>query len=326
MKVLVTGANGLLGHHVVSELLKRQHVVRIIVRSKRNIYFDLASVEVYEGNFADYHFLKEAASGCDAIIHIAALTITNLLHCEDYYKINVEASSQILKVSDELDINRLVFVSTANTIGYGTEKQLADENSMIEFPFSKSFYAQSKKEAEDFFIEASKKQNQHVVIINPTFMVGSHDPNPSSGKLLLLGYNRRLMFVPRGGKNFVAVTAVAKVVCNALTKGKNGEKYLVSGVNLSFKEFYQMQKSVCEYNQRIIELPHILLEFAGKAGDLIRMFNIKTEICSMNLNQLRVREYYDNKKAKTELNLPETDLKRAIKEAIDWFREKKHTN
>jgi len=324
MKVLVSGANGLLGHHVVSELLKQYHVVRIIVRSKRNIYFDLASVEVYEGNFADYHFFKETAAGCDAIIHIAAVTGTNLLHYEDYYKINVEASSQMIKVADELKINRLVFVSTANTIGYGTKERPADESCAIEFPFSKSFYAQSKIEAEKLFLEASKKQDRHVLIINPTFIVGSHDSKPSSGKLLLLGYNRRLMFVPGGGKNFVAVKVVATAVCNALTLGKNGEKYLVSGVNLSFKEFYQMQKSICEYNQKIIELPHIFLELAGKAGDIIRMLNIKTEICSMNLNQLKIREYYDYTKAKTELNLPETDLKQAIKEAIEWFIERKH--
>ena len=54
MKILVTGANGLLGHHVVMQLLKLNHHVKIIVRSTRNIFFDLSAVEIIEGNFSDY--------------------------------------------------------------------------------------------------------------------------------------------------------------------------------------------------------------------------------------------------------------------------------
>ncbi|MFZ4725781.1 MAG: NAD(P)H-binding protein, partial [Paludibacter sp.] len=72
MNVLVTGANGLLGHHVVMELVKQQHKVRIIVRSSKNIYFDLSTIQIFEGNFSDFEILHRAAKGCDAIVHIAA--------------------------------------------------------------------------------------------------------------------------------------------------------------------------------------------------------------------------------------------------------------
>ena len=320
MKILVTGANGLLGHRVVMELLKRNISVKIIVRSTRNIYFDLSLVEIFEGNFSNYKQLKAAAEGCDAIIHIAAVTATDLIHYEDYRKINVEGVAQILKVADEIDIKNLVYVSSSNTIGFGTEQQLADERFDIQNPFSKSFYAQSKVESEKLVVETSGKENRHFVIINPTFMIGAYDPKPSSGKLMLMGYKRWLMFTPKGGKNFVPVQDVAVAVCNALTQGKNGERYLASGVNLSFKEFYNLQKKIVGYKQYTIEIPDSLLFLIGKMGDLLRKMGIKTEICSMNLNQLKIREYYSNKKAKTDLNLPETDLKIAIKEAIDWFK------
>ena len=322
MKVLVTGANGLLGHHVVSELLKRKHIVRIILRGSRNIYFDMSEVESINGNFTHYETIKIAAEDCDAIIHIAAVTATNLLHYKDYSNINVDGVAQIIKVAEELKINKLVFVSSANTIGYGIKQQLADERSTIEFPFSKSFYAQSKLEAEQLIIEASKKPNQHVVIVNPTFMLGAYDSKPSSGKLLILGYKRKLMFTPKGGKNFVAVSDVATAVCNAIIQGKNGERYLTSGVNYSFKEYYKLQKQVGIYKQFIIEIPDFLLISIGIVGDMLRKFGIKTNLCSMNLRQLMIREYYNNQKAKTELNLPDTNLKMAINEAIDWFKEK----
>ena len=320
MKVLVTGANGLLGHHVVFELVKRQYDVRVIVRSTENIHFDVAKTGVYVGNFTDYENLKQAAAGCDAIIHIAAVTATHLLHYEDYSKINVEGSALVIKVANELNINRIVYVSSANTIGFGTEQEPADECFNIQFPFTESYYAQSKVASEQLFVETSKQSNMHVVIINPTFMIGSHDTKPSSGKLMLMGYKKILMLIPKGGKNFVAVRDVAVSVCNALVQGQNGERYLASGINLSFKEFYSLQSQIENYHQLIIELPDFILILTGKAGDLLRKVGIVTEVCSMNLRQLMIKEHYRNSKAKAELNLPETDLKIAIKEAIDWFK------
>ena len=319
MRVLVTGANGLLGHHVVFELLKK-HDVHVIVRSTRNIHFDAHYVTVFEGNFANIGTLKNAAKGCEAIIHIAAVTATDLLHYEDYSKINVDASAQIISVANDLNINKLVFVSTANTIGFGTENMLANETSAIQFPFSKSFYAQSKVEAERLFIEASLLPDRHVIIINPSFLIGAYDIKPSSGKLMLMGYKKALMFAPRGGKNFVAATDVATAICNALTMGKNGHRYLASGVNLTFIEFYKLQKQVGNYKQLLIGIPDSLLILIGFVGDSLRKAGIKTEVCSMNLRQLIVKENFSNSKAASELLMPQTELKTAIIEALNWFQ------
>jgi nucleoside-diphosphate-sugar epimerase len=322
MRVLVTGANGLLGHHVVFELLKNKHDVHIIVRSTRNIHFETHSVIVFEGNFSHYETLKNAAVGCDAIIHIAAVTATDLLHYEDYSKINVDASAQIIKVANELNIKRMVFVSTTNTIGFGTANELADESAAIEYPFSKSFYAQSKSEAEQLFVEASLLPDRHVIIIHPSFLIGAYDTKPSSGKLMLMAYKKRLMFAPRGGKNFVAASDVASAVCNALTQGKNGQRYLATGINLSFRQFYELQKHAASYKQMLIGIPEFLLIMIGYTGDLLRKVGIKTEMCSMNLRQLMVREYYSNAKAKAELSMPETEIDQAINEALEWFKAK----
>ena len=319
MNVLVTGANGLLGHHVVMELIKQQHKVRIIVRSSKNIYFDLSTIQTFEGNFSDYDILNRAAKGCDGIVHIAAITSTDLLNYDDYTTINVGGTAQIIKVAHELKINNIVFVSSSNTIGYGVDQKYSNEHFEIQFPFSNSFYAQSKLQAEQLIVEASLKPNQHIVIVNPSFMIGAYDTKPSSGKLVIMGYKKPLMFIPKGGKNFVAVRDVAVLICNALTLGRNGERYLATGVNLTFKEYYTLQKEIGNYRQFIVEIPDFILIMIGKLGDLIRKFGIKTNLCSMNLRQLLIRENYTNQKAKAELELVVTDLKIAIKEAIDWF-------
>ncbi|HOH55804.1 MAG TPA: NAD-dependent epimerase/dehydratase family protein [Paludibacteraceae bacterium] len=320
MKVLVTGATGLLGHRVTMELLGLGHQVNIIVRTTNNIFFDLNSVQVFKGNFTDYEQLKAAASGCDAVIHIAAVTDVRLLHYEDYRKINVEGSAQIIRVCRELAIRRVVYISSSNTIGFGSKNKPATEDFPFQYPFTRSFYAKSKVEAEKLFQQFASEFGMHVIIIHPTFMIGSYDVKPSSGKLLLLGYRKPLLFIPKGGKNFVPVRDVSMAVCNALTLGKNGEHYLAAGVNLSFKEYYRLQKEIAGYRQMIIEVPDFLLKILGRVGDLLRFLGIKTDVCTMNLSQLMIQEYYCGQKAVKELDMPQTDLKIAIVEAIDWFK------
>ncbi len=320
MKILVTGANGLLGHHVIMQLQKANHEINIILRDSRVIFFDTSNINTFTGIFTDYESLRKAAENCDAIIHIAAVTATNLLQYNDYSKINVDGCSTIIRVADELSINRIVFVSTSNTVGYGNQDCPADENSAIRFPFIDSFYAQSKSEAEKLFAEASKIPGRHVIIIHPAFMIGSYDTKPSSGKLMLMGYKKPFLLIPNGGKNFVAASDVATAICNALTMGNNGERYLAVNVNLTFKEFFIIQSKVAGYHQKIVVIPGWLLKFIGKAGDLIRSAGIKTDVCSRNTEQLLITENYQSSKAKNELKMPHTPIDLAVYEALNWFK------
>jgi len=317
MKILVTGANGLLGHHVVMELINRGHEIRIIVRSTQKIDFELSWVEVVTGNFTDKETIYQAAKNCDAIIHIAATTDTDLLNYREYQLINVDATKQLIDVATALSIRNMVFVSTANTIGYGNKKNPADERSPIQHPFIKSDYAKSKLEAEMLFADYAK--NNHAIIINPTFMLGSHDTKPNSGKLVIMGYKKRFLFLPDGGKNFIHVKDVAVACCNALTMGKSGERYLAAGVNLSFKKYFKLQRRVGEYKQKIMIVPTFFLKMIAFLGDMLRFFNIKASFCSRNINQLLIREYYTNVKARNDLLLPEFPLESAIKDALNWF-------
>lgn len=319
MNVLVTGANGLLGHHVVMELKKRDLGIKIIVRSIKNIHFDLEGIEVITGSFTNYENLRTAAEGCGAIIHIAAATALDYSQYSDYESININATKQLLEIASELNINTIVYISTANTIGYGTKKRFANENNEIQSPFSSSFYAKSKLVTEKLF--QSHAKDKHMVIINPTFMVGSYDTKPSSGKLLLMGFGRRLMFIPGGGKNFVAVKDVAVACCNALTMGVSGERYLAAGTNLSFKKFYKIQSKVGRYHQKIIKIPDFLLLILAFFGDIISFFKIKTSLTTTNLKQLMIKEYYNNTKVRKELQMPVTPIDQAIEEAIIWFKQ-----
>ncbi len=321
MKVLVTGANGLLGHHVVNELLSDGREIRILVRNVSDVFFDLHRVEVVLGSFADASTLDEALEGCDAVIHIAAMVSHTALDYQPYEAINVDGSIQLFRESIRMGVKAFVFISSSNTVGNGTSSSLlANEDYPCGFPFERSYYAQSKIAAESKLLELSKNQSIRLIIINPCFLIGAFDPKPSSGKLLLMGYKRRIMFVPKGGKNFVSAENVARVVCNALEKGRSGERYLAGGENMSFKNFYTLQSKIGSYQQWIIELPDWVLKTAGFIGDFMRAMGMESELSTVNVNQLLVQEYYTSDKATRELALDATDLSKSINQSLCWFK------
>jgi dihydroflavonol-4-reductase len=157
--------------------------------------------------------------------------------------------------------------------------------------------------------------------VNPAFLIGNSDTKPSSGRLILMAYNKKMMFVPSGGKNFVSAKHAAEAICQALTHGKSGEKYILGGKNLSFRSFYQLQSEVGGYKQKIFVLPDWILKVAGKAGDMLRFAGIKTDVCTRNLNQLLIQEYYDSSKAEKALGLKKTVLSKDIEKALKWFKQ-----
>lgn len=304
MKIAVTGANGFLGRYIVDELIKRNEDVRVIVRSDADLPFDTRKVQVMKGDFTRHEDALKFLTGCDALIHAAAVTAVDLIDSREYFRVNTEATRRLVELCDELQIDRLVYVSTVNTIGHGNKQLPAAENAPMKEPFSSSWYAQSKKKAETFVEAYSTKAHKHVIILHPAFLIGDRNRKSGSGKLIGMGYRKRNLYIPRGGKNFVDVRSVAYAACNALTRGSNGDHYILGGENLSFKSFFKKLRQVGNYRQNIYLLPDWLILLAGKAGDFLRFIHIPTELCSRNLKQLLVREYYQSDKAKNELAFP----------------------
>lgn len=327
MNVLLLGANGLLGHNVLNILLQRGHTVRALVRRPGSLHTEAMPsaaerLTVLEGSLLDDTMLEAAATGCNAIVNCAGVTDMSLLRYDDYLPVNRDLCRRLTLVMEQQDIPCLVHTSTANTIGYGRPAAPASEESPMEAPFTQSFYAQSKREGETLLLRyAAEHPGRHVVVVCPGFMVGPYDTKPSSGALLMAGYRKRLMPVPGGGKSFVPVADAAEAVVNALTLGRSGQRYLLTGENLTLKDFYRLQAQVCGYRQHQLTLPDGLLRLAGWLGDALRLCGIRTQLSTRNVRQLMVREYYDNRRSREELAMPSTPLVQAVADFFAWRKQ-----
>lgn len=312
--VLLLGATGLLGRNVLNLLLERGIQARAVVRSS----LPVEGLDVVKGSVLDKATFLKAADGCSAILNCAGTTDMTLPREKDFLPMNRDLPALLCEVAQEKDIPVLIHVSTANTIAYGTAEHPSDESAPIGLLYSRSPYAVSKK-AGEAALEAFAKAHpeKRVVVVNPGFLVGPFDAKPSSGQLLLAGWRKPLMVVPRGGKSFLHVRDAATALVNALEKGEG--RYLLTGEMLLLKDFYALQAQVCGYKQRIITLPDGLVHAVGWLGDLLMKLGIKVSFYSRNLNQLLVEEWYNCSRARAELDYPQTPVSEAIADFFRWW-------
>ena len=316
-KIFITGLNGLLATNLSNDLLGNGFLVKGLIRNKLKFKgHNHKNLAIIQGDLFDE--LSPHLNGIDIVIHAAAETNQNLINYSDYRKTNYDATIQLFNTAIECHVKKFIFISTSSTLGYGSINNLGNEQQKIRFPFDNSLYTKSKLEAENYLLQNNDKIE--VIIINPSFMLGPYDSKPSSGKIILMAWKKKIIFYPSGGKNFVHVKDACAGIINSLEKGKNGEKYLIANENLSYAEFFSKLNHLTNQNPIMIKIPKQLLIALGYFGDFLRMLNIKTSISSVNMKILCVKNFYSNDKSVTALNIKYRPVDFAIKDAIAYFQ------
>ncbi|MFH1936854.1 MAG: NAD-dependent epimerase/dehydratase family protein, partial [Bacteroidota bacterium] len=256
MKVIVTGANGLLGANVVRELVNRGYDVRIFARETSDLS-GLQGVEFerINGDILDPEAVDRAVKGCDYVIHSAANTSQWPTTYDHYEPVNVTGTKHVIEAVKKHAVKRFVCVSSANAFGNGTREKPGTE--LFEFNGFRigSGYMISKFVAQQTVLAEVEQNNLPAVVVNPTFMIGPYDNKPSSGQIIVMGMGKRIQPTPPGGKNFIHVRDAAVATCNALTMGRTGECYLLANENLSYREFFALLNKVIGETPSYLGLP-----------------------------------------------------------------------
>nr|WP_315035590.1 NAD-dependent epimerase/dehydratase family protein [uncultured Chryseobacterium sp.] len=319
-KVFVTGATGLLGTNVIIKLLKDGYFVIAMVRKKSGYLGEKnENLKLIEGDLSSD--ISLSLKDIDYCIHMAAETRQNLLQYEEYKKTNYSMVVNVFNQAEICGVKRFLFISSANTLGYGSPESPGDEENPQYYPFTDSFYALTKLEAENYILKHRK--NMKVVILNPTFMIGAYDHKPSSGKIIFWAWKKKLIFFPKGGKNFVHVEDAAHGIVKAIEKGKDGGKYLLANENLNYKEFFRKINTITTQKPVMIPIPNIILNILGWIGDGLRKLNIKTSLCTPHMKALQIHNYYSNQKSVTDLGVQYQPVDKAIEDAVQYFIKKK---
>ncbi len=322
-KVLLSGANGFLAGNILGELLKRGYHVRGMIRKTAHIITRHRNLEIFYGNITDEADVIEAARGCEIIIHSAALTNQSVSDKNIYESINVGGTGNIIKAATLHRTPKIIYVSTANVFGHGSKSAPGHEGLPMSDPFSRSGYAKSKSKAQTMILEAFKKTNTMVKVVNPTFMIGPNDQKISSNRIILRALGKKFVLIPPGGKNFIHVGDVANATCNAIDGGKTGECYILAHENLTYREFYLKMSRVTGKRLFLITIPGPFLLLAGLVGDFLRLAGVNTSVTFINMKIICLCNYYTSRKAIKEIHLRQTPVEKGIADAISWFRNQK---
>jgi dihydroflavonol-4-reductase len=318
-KVLVTGASGFLGSNLVRELYRMDYDIRILVREDADLKgIDDIPCEWYTGNIDHKEDVYRAVRGCDIVIHAAAVTDQWGIGYEQYERVNFKATQYIVSACLDYKVAKLIYVSTANTMGPGPRSRPGTELDGFTLFRANSPYILTKYLAQQYVLEQVEKQALPAVVVNPTFMIGPYDVKPSSGKLLLYGLKKRVVLYPPGGKNFVYIQDVCTGIINAIHRGQHGDCYLLAGVNLSYREFYELLNKLAGNTALLIRIPKFVLRFAGYLGSVLRK---RGRLNNTNAYLLCLDNYYSGRKAERELNVTYTPVEEAIKKTLTWFKE-----
>jgi dihydroflavonol-4-reductase len=324
-KILVTGADGLLGSNLVRELLSREYAVRAFIQSGRKTNtLDGLAIEKFEGDLLCKDHISKALQGCHYVIHAAANTSVWPARNETVRTINIEGTRNIVACALEAKVERMIYVGTANSYGFGTKQNPGhEENGYVAHKY-KLDYLDSKYEAHQLVLGAIKR-GLNAIIVNPTFMIGPFDSTPTSGSLIIAVGKRKIKGFAKGGRNYIYVKDVATAIANALTMGRSGQGYILGNANLTYEEVFKLIGNIVGVKPPQRKIPDWAVLLGGYLLTINAGITGTPPVISYPLAKIALDDhYFTPKKAIEELKLPQTPLEVAIREAIDWFKTNKY--
>jgi dihydroflavonol-4-reductase len=261
MKILVTGATGLLGYHLCRSLVERGYQVTALRRTTSDTSL-LTGFELDHalGDVTDPPSLDSAVRGQEVVVHAAAHLAYWSRERDRQNQVNIEGTRNIVKASQQAGVRRLVFVSSIAAIGFPERgKPPADESFQFNLEHGGLNYAITKKRAEELMI-AGCKNGLDAVIVNPATLFGVLGTRYRGSEWVDKIRSRRVAFYYSGGRNMVHVADVVQGMISAMERGRSGERYILGGENLTYKDVAQQ---VAERLGRKIFLAPVLPQITG---------------------------------------------------------------
>ena len=324
MTTLVTGGNGFVGSALVRLLLGQDHQVRVLVRSgsdRRNL--EQLDVDLVEGDLTDAASLQRAVRGCSHLFHVAADYRLWIPDPERMYKTNVDGSRDLLRAAADAGAGRMVYTSSVATLGINRDRSPADETTPVSLADMVGHYKRSKFLAEQAVREMVREQGLPVVIVNPSTPIGPRDVKPTpTGRIILDMLKRKMPAYVDTGLNVAHVDDVAQGHLLAFERGEPGKRYILGGENLSLQAILGI---ICEHADQApprLRLPHnAVYPFAWLAEQWARVSGKEPFTTVDGVKMSKKFMYFSSALAQQALGYESRPARRAIEDAIDWFRE-----
>ncbi len=286
--VLVTGGTGFLGEHLLRALRGKGKAVRVLTREPTPELREL-SVSVYQGDLLsdanraekasakdvdlpENEALDAALDGVKEVYHLAGMVSRDPARTQTMMHLHVDGTRRLLHACKRAGVRRVLLASTSGTIAISREADPIPDES---WPYPVDLcgewpYYLSKIYQEKLALELAPKLGLELVVVNPSLLLGPGDRRGSSTMDVRRFLCNEIPAVPAGGINFVDVRDVAPACVAAMERGRNGQRYLLGGMNWTFAEFLGRLGRIARMDGPWLKLPsrwNRLFEGAVKAVD-----------------------------------------------------------
>ena len=318
MRVLITGAGGFIGSHLVDSQLGYGHHVRAV-----DLHLDLLShhaahpcLETIRGDITEGHTLRKLVEGMDIVYHLASAHLDVSLSDEHYHRVNVGATLALLEAAKQAGVRRFVHCSSVGVIG-DVEYPPADETTVCH---PVNIYERTKLLGERAALDFALRTGFPVVVVRPAWVYGPRCPRTaklfrtiSKGRFPIFG----------SGKNMRHPVYISDVIQGlelcADTPNIDGEVFIIAGpVPLQSRELVNAISQELNARMPKIYLPIFLGQIAGLMLELLfKLIRKPPPFSRRSLDFFVKHNAYSIAKAQTRLNYqPRVDLPTGIQKTL----------
>lgn len=324
MAVLITGGTGFIGSHVARKLTERGERVRALARpSSRTEELDAMGAEVVRGDITDRESVLKALDGCDTLYHCAGFVSFKKRDYPKMVEINVDGARNTLSAALEAGVGKVVFTSSVAALGPAAEGEVITEETAPDPSFSGADigYMKVKRAAEAAALDFCGK-GLNVVITNPSVVVGEGDVHLSSVGSVLWYCKERFPGYMDGTLNLTDVEDVAEGHILAAEKGRTGERYILSNINLTVPEYFATLEKVTGIPSPKVKIPYAAAYISAFLAERLPGFAFPN-YSTMDLDSVKLSRYNwhaDCSKAERELGYRRSAIEDSLMRTVVWLK------
>lgn len=321
MLILVTGATGFLGRNLCEYLVQRGHRVRVLARATSDTSFlEALGMEIATGDVRDLDTVRQAMAGCDRVIHAAACF--RLWGPPDVFEeTNLWGTRNVLATAYALNVNRLIHVSTIIVVGPQPTGSIITESTPYG-PYPGDNYARAKMGGERLALSYAEV-GLPVIVLRPGALYGPWG-HYAFNRLFFEEFLRGWRVQVHWGRHLIFpcyVGDAAQAIETALTHGRIGEVYNVSGKSITHREANQTVSRLAGKSSWRVNVPAgVMINFA-RLLEFIALFTRREPFYPLNLVPYVFKDWVvSSKKAKCELGFEPTSFEEGARRTLEWYR------
>ncbi|MFN7044230.1 MAG: NAD-dependent epimerase/dehydratase family protein [Flavobacterium sp.] len=312
--ILVTGATGLVGSHLLVQLLQENEEVKALFRSEKQIkkvknvfafynqtaLFD--KIQWVKGDITDIPSLEIAFENVTHVYHCAALISFDPNDEDELRKINIEGTANVVNCCIDFGIKKLCHVSSIAALGNPKEHETTITEETEWNPEElHSDYAITKYGAE-MEVFRGHQEGLEVVIVNPGVIFGYGFPKKGSD-VIIQSVKKGLSFYTKGNIGIVSVEDVVKCMMLLMKSNNNGERFTLVGENIKTKKLLEFIADKLKVKKPSTEASKSMMGIAWRLDWLIsKIVNRRRRLTRITAQAALSETTFETSKIESNLN------------------------